>query len=450
MDNPGLQPSITSSPPVTPPPVPVEQPQIQVPVKKNLKLKKFLAPGLVMILLVGGLFLGKNLIQEKQRPVEKKAIISCPPDSPNDCGAQCCKTTECCCNTGCKDNNGQTCDVVCQGDEPILPSPSPPTCGETRDCGAQTCCLNYQCCTLTGCHPLSDPQCGGEIPDTTDCSATCCWVSNADWAKGTIVYTYHCPNKTGGSCGENQAGPFQSACFSKNCGAEQIDIFPGGENTRTPQDSRPVCSSPGPSNPPGGSPSPSPSGSPSPSPTTYQCEPDTGATWCSNPGAIALTVDHDITNWSGCLAWCKENMTEALPLCQFNGIPRNCWVKNPPVGGINACIWQPGNPNPKGSCYIAPTLACVGLTKDKTTPSLGDQVTFTCEASFSSGSPVVYFRRKVNDEDWVTYSPAYPVSSTTHQATYQMPINYVGDWVVQCRVCTDDTKTTCTTWGQAN
>ncbi|MCG2691719.1 hypothetical protein L6272_02715, partial [Microgenomates group bacterium] len=113
MDNPGLQPSITPPPPATPPPVPpipppppppppvpVEQPQIQVPVKKNLKLKKFLPLGLVMILLIGGLFLGKNLLLEKQRPVEKLAV---------DCGVKpdgtplhCNDLTEVCCLTGCK------------------------------------------------------------------------------------------------------------------------------------------------------------------------------------------------------------------------------------------------------------------------------------------------------------------------------------------------------------
>jgi len=103
MDNPGLQPSITPppAPPLVPPPVPPineppkENPIIQTPsnltVKKAKKFLPKLAVGtLVMALLVGGLFLGKNLLQEKQRPVEKKAA-----DCTYNCGAVCIDAVMC-------------------------------------------------------------------------------------------------------------------------------------------------------------------------------------------------------------------------------------------------------------------------------------------------------------------------------------------------------------------
>ncbi len=83
------------------------------------------------------------------------------------------------------------------------------------------------------------------------------------------------------------------------------------------------------------------------------CQPETGDTWCSNSiEANKLTVDHDVADWGECLAWCKENMSSDMPICQFNGDgPRSCWVKYPPAGGINSCIWQAGASYPKGSCY---------------------------------------------------------------------------------------------------
>jgi hypothetical protein len=81
------------------------------------------------------------------------------------------------------------------------------------------------------------------------------------------------------------------------------------------------------------------------------CQPETGTTWCSNHGGIAKTVDHDVVTWSQCLTWCKTNMTEASPLCQYNADgPRNCWINNAPTGGISACTWETGAP-PYGSCY---------------------------------------------------------------------------------------------------
>lgn len=329
-----------------------------------------------MALLIGGLFLGKNLLQEKQRPVEKKAeIISCPqPGDPAgntaDCGTQCCNpSTQNCCNSGCKPKS-EGCEP---GNEPIpsLPSPIPPPTPDapnTIACGAQTCWKDTECCTLTGCHPLSDPACGGNV-DKTGCSDTCCYLSNDDWNNGCKVYSYFCPNPTQNSrCGENQSGPSQSTCFSYSCGKEQIDLFCPGKTDHILSPSRPVCGSvnPLPSNP-SGSPNPSPPASP------------------------------------------------------------------------------PTSPPPSAP----PSLACVDLTKDKTAPSLGDKVTFTCEAAFSSVSPVAFFRYMINEGAFYEDPDPYPIGAGK-TASVQKLIDTLGNWITQCRVCTDSSKTTCTAWGLAN
>ena len=97
-----------------------------------------------------------------------------------------------------------------------------------------------------------------------------------------------------------------------------------------------------------------------------------------------------------------------------------------------------------------PTISCTDLTKDKTTPTMGDTVTFTCEANFNAVSPVAFFAHKIGVGNFTFDPTAYPINSTTKKANKQMTINQVGDWNVQCRVCTDSSQTTCTVWGQAN
>jgi len=115
------------------------------------------------------------------------------------------------------------------------------------------------------------------------------------------------------------------------------------------------------------------------------------------------------------------------------------------------------SPNPSASPHPSaspnPSVACVDLTKDVDTPKVGDEVTFSCEASFSSTSnPVAFFRYSRNGG--TSFSGGLPtggvaVNATTHQASYNITIDQVGDWEVQCRVCTDSTATACTAWGLA-
>lgn len=118
-----------------------------------------------------------------------------------------------------------------------------------------------------------------------------------------------------------------------------------------------------------------PTPTPTATPIIGTCQPESGLFWCSNHGGIALTVDHDVTKWSECLSWCKENMTVANPLCQYNADgPRNCWVNKPPSGGINSCVWVKGTP-PFGSCYQAgsPTV-----TPTPTTTGVPNSCNGTC------------------------------------------------------------------------
>jgi hypothetical protein len=81
--------------------------------------------------------------------------------------------------------------------------------------------------------------------------------------------------------------------------------------------------------------------------------------------------------------------------------------------------------------------------------SYGETETFSCEASFSAVEPVAFFRYNI-DGGTYTESAAIPISSNTNRASYEIEINQYGDWLVQCRVCSDETATDCTEWGQAD
>ena len=114
------------------------------------------------------------------------------------------------------------------------------------------------------------------------------------------------------------------------------------------------------------------------------------------------------------------------------------------------------SPAPSPSASPNPSVACVDLTKDVDTPKVGDEVTFSCEASFSSTSnPVAFFRYSRNGG--TSFSGGLPtggvaVNATTHQASYNITIDQVGDWEVQCRVCgqvSEGAISLCTEWGKA-
>ena len=108
--------------------------------------------------------------------------------------------------------------------------------------------------------------------------------------------------------------------------------------------------------------------------------------------------------------------------------------------------------SPSPSPSPSPSASCVDLTSNKTAPTMGDMVTFTCQgANFSSAAPVAQFRTSYNGgATFNTPASPKPINLTTNQATEQFTISQTGDWEVQCRVCTDSTTTTCTAWGLAN
>jgi len=115
------------------------------------------------------------------------------------------------------------------------------------------------------------------------------------------------------------------------------------------------------------------------------------------------------------------------------------------VGSGNMCL----NPSctAETDC-VCPDALCDSLTGGSGATH-GTTETFTCSASFSATSPVAYFHHSVNDT-MIATSSAVAIDSTTNQATYDITLDQYGDWEVQCKVCTDSTASSCTSWGDAN
>ncbi|MCX6816982.1 MAG: hypothetical protein NTZ93_03890 [Candidatus Beckwithbacteria bacterium] len=93
------------------------------------------------------------------------------------------------------------------------------------------------------------------------------------------------------------------------------------------------------------------------------------------------------------------------------------------------------------------------LTKNTANPKLNDAVPFVCNAGYSSPSLVAFFRYSTNGGS--TYSDRLPTNGVVinpgaYRAYYTITIGQIGNWVVQCRICTSAAATTCTAWGQAN
>jgi hypothetical protein len=95
-------------------------------------------------------------------------------------------------------------------------------------------------------------------------------------------------------------------------------------------------------------------------------------------------------------------------------------------------------------------LTCTGIAKDVAVPQYGDKVITTCSTDYTTGTPYGDFRWSFDDGGWWVFPGAtYPVDSITHNATLTFnSIDQYAVWKVECRICTDSTKTTCTTWGQ--
>lgn len=132
---------------------------------------------------------------------------------------------------------------------------------------------------------------------------------------------------------------------------------------------------------------------------------------------------------------------EVVSLCDSS-----CSGEPPPaVGGP---LEQPPLLSPSPSPLPPPGgVVCGSLGKDVGAPQLNQTVVFTCTGNFSAVDPVYEFRHRVGSGSY-TVVPGTPSTDKT-RATAQISINQAGDWQVQCRVCTDASKTSCTTWGQA-
>jgi hypothetical protein len=119
-------------------------------------------------------------------------------------------------------------------------------------------------------------------------------------------------------------------------------------------------------------------------------------------------------------------------------------TSNPPSSPPPGASPSPSVSPPPGG------YSCVSLDNDPTTIALGDTVTFSCQASFSGYSPMAYFRYSTDGgANYTALSTAYDLTAN-NPAQMSLQINDYGNYVVQCRVCTDSSQSNCTTWGQAN
>ena len=131
---------------------------------------------------------------------------------------------------------------------------------------------------------------------------------------------------------------------------------------------------------------------------------------------------------------CKDSQS---PECESSPNPSNPPRSPSPSGSPSP------SPSPSPSTSPSPLpFSCVDLTASPA-PALNKAVTFTCEASFSSGTPVAFFR--YSKDNGTTYGGALPkggaaLDPTMKKASYKMTIDAAGDWKVQCQVCTDGTR----------
>jgi hypothetical protein len=148
---------------------------------------------------------------------------------------------------------------------------------------------------------------------------------------------------------------------------------------------------------------------------------------------------------------CVSISGEGVNSCSNNS---DCQEDTHLVCQDNACVSVSGagtNECSENTDCAEESLACTDLTKDKATPTLGDSLTYSCEANFSTTSPVARFRWNVNGAAWQLFQDAgYPINTTTNKASADLLIDQVGTWTVQCQVCSDSTLTSCTEWGLAN
>jgi len=476
------------------PPVQPETPVITPP-KKKFPFKPVIGT-LVALLLVGGtVFLSRQLIQQRQT-VEQQAVGqpgTCKDRSKTDCNG-------CGPEKGpddkryeCVWRKGEDGEMECREGKECVDGKPPLSCDIIVPCGDNT----YQCGGYNG----NERFCLANPPIYT-CQQV--GIACKDWSLNTgcpttPVNTYYCKGVTAfvpGGCAENDPLPGGVHYFNTTntitgpcgitgnwCGEIQVDQIKNdlgqdcishdisGCNSYEQLDDN--CDE----NPPA---------SPSPLPTIPDC---TSLTTTADLNNLKIGTEYSFQLTAGGTAPITGvRMSTYGNSCSDNPSDDPQTVAGPASGpGTYTIKWTPAKAGPftaygriwndeiaecRADCvdgpprYLCPNaqackltgtvitdsiMSCVDLTKSIVAPKLNDTVTFTCQgANFSSVAPVAQFRTSF--DGGVTFnnptSPK-PINLTTNQATEQFIISQIGDWEVQCRVCTNNTTTACTTWGKA-
>ena len=404
---------------------------------------KIIATILGILLLVGAVGAGVVLIGQKQLFQQKAATectgyaVRCDPDNTPQGFLSC--------------SNGSWIKSECANEDSICNlSVSDATAGQI--CIAS--CDKYSDATCYFDHCDGTHFCGGDGNRYDCCNA----VAESGWPILPNPFSCYCPSGS---------RPVGSACLTYNsCTYTGSYNTPAG--TWCSYNPDPSCTGGTATTPPGATSTPTPppdcilgvpNDSSVPNAPTLS-KPKNGATIYGN--SVTLTWSAGSSNCPGVDVYDVvdiwfPNGTKAMEAAASGSY---FWSGNPPPAPFGTYRWNVTTYNAYGqtapsadrSFTLAPTptLSCVDLTKDIANPQLHDQVSYTCEADFSSGSPVAYFRWKIDTSNFEEDPAAYPINTTTHKASKVGEAYTSGAWTWQCRICTDDTKTTCTTWGQAN
>ena len=483
------------------PPVQPETPVITPP-KKKFPFKPVIGT-LVALLLVGGtVFLSRQLIQQRQT-VEQQAVGqpgTCKDRSKTDCNG-------CGPEKGpddkryeCVWRKGEDGEMECREGKECVDGKPPLSCDIIVPCGDNT----YQCGGYNG---------NSEFCIKGSSQYTCFQVGVAckDWSLNTgcpttPVNTYYCKGVTAfvpGGCAENDPLPGGVHYFNTTntidgpcgitgnwCGEIQVDQIKNASGQDCTNHNITGCNSYEQlddncdENPPA---------SPSPLPTIPDC---TSLTTTADLNNLKIGTEYSFQLTAGGTAPITGvRMSTYGNSCSDNPSDDPQTVAGPASGpGTYTIKWTPAKAGPftaygriwndgiaecRADCvdgpprYLCPNaqackltgtvitdsiMSCVDLTKSIVAPKLNDTVTFTCQgANFSSAAPVAQFRTNLGGATFL--KPFKPIALVNNQATTQIPISAVGNWLVQCRVCTDydhtivdnnDTNTYCTNWGQAN
>lgn len=501
------------------PPVQPETPVITPP-KKKFPFKPVIGTLVALLLVSGTVFLSRQLIQQRQT-VEQQAVGqpgTCKDRSKTDCNG--CgpekgpddKRYECVWR------KGEDGEMECREGKECVNGKPPLVCEDLiTDCTDNCANGGESPPGPDGCY-----KCGGYNGNSEFCikgssQYTCFQVGVAckDWSLNTgcpttPVNTYYCKGVTAfvpGGCAENDPLPGGVHYFNTTntiagpcgitgnwCGEIQVDQIKNASGQDCTNHYIPGCNSYEQlddncdENPPA-----SPSPSPSPTATIPDC---TSLTTTADLNNLKIGTEYSFQLTAGGTAPITGvRMSTYGNSCSDNPSDDPQTVAGPASGpGTYTIKWTPAKAGPftaygriwndgiaecRADCvdgpprYLCPNaqackltgtvitdsiMSCVDLTKNIVAPKLNDTVTFTCQgANFSSAAPVAQFRTNLGGATFL--KPFKPIALVNNQATTQIPISAVGNWLVQCRVCTDydhtivdnnDTNTYCTNWGQAN